>query len=307
MTRRPDGPLTRRSFLRGTTLVLAGAAGAAAGGAPLRDLLALDEEIRPAVRVGLLTDLHHGEKEPAGTRHYRETRTKLREAIEHFKDVKPDVVVELGDLIDAAPSVATEIAWLEAIDGDLRELPCDVHYVLGNHCVATLTKEEFLEKSGARDAYYSFDSGPLHCVVLDACFRKDLVAYGRNNFEWSDANVPPEELRWLEKDLAATDRKTIVFAHQRLDDVGTAHAVRNAAIVRRVLEQSGKVLAVFQGHHHVNDHRDLNGIHYVTLAAMIEGSGAEANAYSVLEVYDDHSLRLEGFRQQKSYWNQERP
>jgi hypothetical protein len=38
-----------------------------------------------------------------------------------------------------------------------------------------------------------------------------------------------------------------------------------------------------------------------TLAAVIEGSGAEHNAYALMSVFKKGSLKLEAFRQQKSY------
>jgi len=89
----------------------------------------------------------------------------------------------------------------------------------------------------------------------------------------------------------------IVLAHQRLD-LDKAHAVRNAAEVRALLEKSGKVLAVFQGHSHKNDYQLIAGIHYTTLVAMVEGSGTESSGYTMLEVLADGSLRLNGFRKQ---------
>ena len=94
-------------------------------------------------------------------------------------------------------------------------LPRDRHHVLGNHCVDTLTKEEFLDRVGQERSFYSFDVGGYHFVVLDACFRSDGQPYGRKNFEWTDANIPAHEVEWLEADLASTSRPTIVFAHQR--------------------------------------------------------------------------------------------
>ncbi len=87
---------------------------------------------------------------------------------------------------------------------------------------------------------------------------------------------PTAELDWLEADLE-TAGPTIVLAHQRLD-VDTNVAVKNAAAVRERLEKSGRVLAVFQGHSHENDYSDLHGIHYCTLAAMVEGTGPKATA-----------------------------
>jgi len=113
--------------------------------------------------------------------------------------------------------------------------------------------------------------GGYHFVVLDACFRSDGEPYGRKNFNWTDSNIPAAEIEWLKGDLEKTTHKTIAFVHQRLDVEGH-YGVKNAAEVRRVLEQSGNVLAVFQGHYHRNDLKEIGGIRYCTLVAMVEGA-----------------------------------
>lgn len=117
---------------------------------------------------------------------------------------------------------------------------------------------------------------------------------------WTDANIPAAEIEWLQTDLRETDKKVIVFAHQRLD-VSNNHGVKNCPDVRRILEASGKVLAVFQGHSHRNDLNEIGGIHYCTLVAMVEGSGAENNGYSVMDIARDGAIRLTGFRKQENY------
>jgi alkaline phosphatase len=220
--------------------------------------------------VGLITDLHYADKPPAGSRFYRETLTKLEEAATQFEKDKPDLVVELGDLIDAADSVEVEKQYLARINKEFAALPGDKHYVLGNHCVDTLTKEEFLGEVGQKKPQYSFDAGGFHFVILDACFRGDGKPYGRKNFQWNDSNIPEEQVEWLRADLKNAGGKAIVFVHQRVD-VKTDYGVKNAEQVRKALEDSGKVLAVFQGHNHINALNDINGIHYCTLMAMIEG------------------------------------
>src|SRR5690606_31218172 len=161
----------------------------------------------------------------------------------------PDLAVCLGDLIDKDEAIEREVDFLRTIDAAYARFPCERHYVLGNHCVDTLTKAEFLEHTGATAPHYAFDAGRFHIVVLDACYRADGQPYGRGNSEWKDANLPADQIDWLRADLARTDRPTIVFAHQRLDGEGDYY-VNNAVAVREVLEASGKVLAVFQGHSH---------------------------------------------------------
>lgn len=290
-----DTNKTRRTFLHdGSLLLLGGGIGATSVASLLAD------DTRRRVRIGMMTDLHYADKPPAGSRHYRESRRKLEEAAAQFEKDKPDFVVELGDLIDAAESVEAEKQYLATINQQFAALPGDKHYVLGNHCVTTLTKDEFLAGVGQKKPHYSFDAGGFHFLVLDACFRADGEPYGRDNFKWNDANIPDEQVEWLRADLKATTRKTIVFAHQRLD-VKNDYGVKNAEQVRTVLEESGKVLAVFQGHSHKNDLKDIHGIHYCTLAAMVEGAGVENNGYSLMDVFESGAIRLTGFKKQAKY------
>lgn len=282
--------LGRRAWLKGTSLLLL------ASGTQL----AQANFLAVRARVGLVTDMHFADKPAAGTRYYRETIGKLDEAGKRFRDSPINTLVELGDFIDAAESVEIELKYLSEIQKSFRTLCDDRHHVLGNHCVDTLTKEEFLNGVEQERSYYSFDRNETHFVVLDACFRSDGTPYGRKNFQWTDANIPQEEMRWLKDDLAKTEYPTIVLAHQRLDPSGN-HEIKNSAEVRAILEASRKVRLVLQGHSHKNDLQEINGIHYCTLVAMVEGSGVANNGYSILEILDDGTYRLEGFRQQKSY------
>lgn len=285
--------LDRRAFFLKSALWL-GAAGISPGH------LAAAPSPRAHLRIGLLTDSHYADREPNINRYYRHTLGKIRECIDRFDEAGADFVVELGDFIDAADSVEAEIEYLQAIEAEYARFRGPRHYVLGNHCVWTLTKRQFAENSGAHESFHSFDRDDFHFVVLDACFREDGVPYGGKNFHWTDTEIPPAERDWLRADLEQTGKPTIVFVHQRLD-VSDRYAVKSAPAVRQILEEAGNVLAVFQGHWHRNDYRGIGGIHYCTLAAMVEGSGQENNAYSLLSVYADGSLRLEGFRQQSDY------
>ena len=281
---------SRRAFLLGTTLILTN--GAQGNASPMLS--------QTATRFGMITDLHYADKAPSGSRHYRDTLAKLEKASDKIRTANPDFMVELGDLIDAADSVETELRYLKRINQEFSQLSKQRHYVLGNHCVDTLKKEEFLSEVQQKKSFYSFDSGNTHFIILDSCFRSDGTPYSRKNFKWTDANVPPHELEWLRSDLAANKRPTIVLAHQRLDSKDN-HGVRNATDVRRILENSGNVQAVFQGHSHKNDYKDLNGIHYCTMVAMVEGKGVNNNGFSLVQIKSDTSIVVEGFVKQNNY------
>ncbi len=295
----PIESLARRAFLKNGALILSGLALS-----PLsRTVLgSINTNKRGAVRIGLVTDLHYADKAPAGSRHYRETLGKLKEAASQFQSDRPDFVVFQGDLIDSGKSLEQEKLHLQTVVHAISSIPYPKYYVLGNHCVDQLKKAEFLQGVGQKKSFYSFDQNGFHFVVLDSCFKSDGTPYGRKNFTWTDANIPPEELAWLQTDLKKTTFPTIVFAHQPLDLKDTdSHAVKNSSEVRKVLEQSGKVAAVFQGHSHHNKYSEIKGIHYCTMVAMVEGSGLDNNGYSTLDVYEDGSLILNGFCKQKDY------
>jgi alkaline phosphatase len=300
-----DGTDTRRAFFQRGALVLGGLAVA---GIP-RPLWAAAQETataQAALRIGIVTDCHYADRDRSGTRHYRETLWKLPEAIDKFNSLGLDMAVEIGDLIDEAPDVAGEIGHLKKVDAVFSRFKGERRYVLGNHCVWTLTKEEFFDNCGMEKPHYSFDKGGFHFTVLDACFKQDGTPYGRKNFTYDNTFIPAEQLEWLRADLAAADRPVIVFVHQRLDFNPTDRAnwgvtVKNAPDVRKILEESNKVAAVFQGHSHQNDHREVGGIHYCVFRAMVEGSGPEQNGYSVAHLFADGSIRLEGFRQQRNW------
>ncbi len=283
---------SRRHFLReGMMLTALGACerfrAEAPGGAPI-------------AKIGLVTDLHYADKAPAGTRYYRQSVGKLREAGLMFERAKVSRVVELGDFVDAADSVSEALRYLERIQSEFSRLPGKKHYVLGNHCVDTLTKAEFLSGVGMEDSFLSFDESGFHFVILDACFRNDGEPYGRRNFQWTDPNIPPSQVEWLEADLRSTSKPTIVFVHQRLD-VGEPYGVKNAKAINRLLQASGQVIAVFQGHSHENDYRCLQGIHYVTLVAMVEGQGPARNGYAVMNLYEGGRIAITGGGEQKNY------
>lgn len=257
-----------------------------------------------AFKLGLVSDIHHADVGVRATRHYKDSMAKLRDAMSVFAKVYVDGVMELGDCIDSANSHETDKQkqYISDVFGELRSIQKPVWGVLGNHCLQLLSKKEFLAAAGLKRPYYSFTRGRWHVVVLDACYRKDGTPYERGNYEWTDCDVPWQELDWLKHDLAQFHRKkTVIFVHQRIDGApGDAFSANSSTEVRATLEKAGNVAAVFQGHDHRGDFKEINGIKYVTLSGLIENE-YPANAFSVLELSDKGEIKLLGYGSQKSY------
>ncbi len=288
--------LTRRDFLKGPGLVAAGLF----VGWPIAN--AGDTEGGTGLRFGIVTDAHYADTDPRGSRYYRKSAPKMTECVARMNEAKVDFLIELGDFKDEGQPASEKgtLTYLESIEKVFREFRGPRYHVLGNHDMDSISKEQFLSAIdntgiGKEFNYYSFDSHGLHFVVLDANYKGDGSNYDHGNFDWTDANIPREELDWLRRDLETTSKPVIVFVHQQLDGEGS-HYVNNAAEARRVLQERHKVLAVFQGHNHAGHYSRIDGIHYYTLKAMVEGREDEDNSYAVVEVDDSHNIVVNGYR-----------
>lgn len=287
----------RRDFLRISLAALAGVAANATAVVGAQQITG-----RRGVRFGLVADPHYADANQVGTRFYRESLVKVREAVDALRKAGVEFLVELGDLKDMVagePDTRT-LSYLTAIEAEIVRFGGPTYHVLGNHDMDNLSKAQFLENvmnSGVppASAYYAFSRGGVRFVVLDACVTKEGKHYDHGNFDWKDSYVPAAQLDWLRTELSRAREPVIVFCHQRLD--GTKdECVRNAEEVRAVIEAPRKVLAAFHGHDHPGAHSVINGVHYYTLRAVVEGSGPEQNSYAVVEVLGNLTISVTGFR-----------
>ena len=152
-----------------------------------------------------------------------------------------------------------------------------VYHVAGNHDSINLSDADLLRVWGRTGRlYYSFDHGGVHFVILATHETQNV-----------DVRIDDEQLAWLERDLASAARPTIVLMHHTASEQDLAHnrwfyraphlcKVVERRRLRRILEASGKVVAVFNGHLHWN-HFDLcGGIPYITVQSLIENLDDDA-------------------------------
>jgi 3',5'-cyclic AMP phosphodiesterase CpdA len=298
-----DKPVTRANISRRKFLKLGATAGLGLAG--LSNANRSGRAGKPGeISFGIVADVHYADKDMRINRFYRESLVKLRQGVETFNASRLPFVVMLGDFIDKAPDKTTELKYLAAIREAFSFYRGPKHFVMGNHDLANLSKTEYLAKCGAvsPEGYYSFDAGGYHFVILDANFRQDGEAYNAGNFKWKDAFIPVPQQEWLAQDLQrANGTKTVVFVHQNLHDESGIYGVKNADTVRRIFERSGDVLAVMQGHDHKGAYAKINGIHYFTLKAMVDGSTLTNNAYALVTIDMNNRLTIRGFGKERDF------
>jgi 3',5'-cyclic-AMP phosphodiesterase len=245
------------------------------------------------MRFALISDVHLGP--PASHQGKLRKLTHLSDElvqsfVRHMRDdVKPDLVINLGDVIEDESAERDRERYGHFVSM-LREVGKPVLHVAGNHDTINLSPAELCALWGnAADATYSQDHQGIHFAVLRT------VEHRNQRVE-----LPEAQIRWLEQDLASTTLPSIVLMHHPASEMRlegnrwfekAPHLCRvvERRAVRAVIQDSGKVLAVFNGHVHWNHLDVIAGIPYVTLQSLIENldddaPGRVAAAYAVCDL-----------------------
>jgi 3',5'-cyclic AMP phosphodiesterase CpdA len=246
----------------------------------------------------LVTDLHFGKEAGYDGKLRKLTSQAPRlaaEFVERMNEaVHPDLVFNLGDDIEDESREADLERYGQCM-AVLSRCKAKVVHVAGNHDRINMTEADLLrfwgrEAPGAR-YYHSFDHGGVHFTTLATHETQEV-----------DVRIDDEQLAWLEADLAAASRPAILLMHHTASEQDVTHnrwfyraphlcKVVERRRLRRIIEASGKVIAVFNGHLHWN-HFDLcGGIPYVTVQSLIENldddaPGRPAAAHAVCHLSD---------------------
>jgi len=232
------------------------------------------------VRFGLVADIHaHDLDSPLEGKWMSHTEERMTSFTTAMNEWRPNFVVELGDFVNGWVVLGTPpgdparipdiLAWADKL---YDQFDGPAYHVIGNHDVYNLNKTQYLEVLEMDAAYYSFDTGSYHFVVLDVQYAEDGTNLA-HTYTGVAGFVPEIELEWLRADLQASEQPTIVFVHQMLDDfIGEwgRPTVLNQVELQQLFAEDGDVIAVFQGHDHDNVHNVIDGIHYVTFEAMVD-------------------------------------
>lgn len=238
------------------------------------------------MKFGVISDIHNGPDQK--TRIGTQAANLLRAFVSQMNnDFKPTFVVILGDLINAV-DFNVDCSNVREIKEILQALEMPAYYLLGNHDISNLTKEELRNILAINYGYTSFDFGNYHFVLLDA---QDGAIGG------IEGNISESQLRWLKSDLENTSKKTVIFSHQALDEQDItpnilfkkypSYAfVKSRDKAREILDNSRKVIVVINGHVHWNNMQIINNIPYFSIHSLVETwntnpklSGAYAKVY----------------------------
>lgn len=288
--------ISRRKFI--------GLTGVAAAGLLISIPLLAKKRKKPILRFGVIADVHYADREHFKERYYNQALGKLKEFIDKMNQEKVDFIIELGDFKDQdeVPNEANTLKYVSAAESVFHQFNGPTYHVLGNHDMDGITKTQFLERvenTGiAKDKnYYSFDQNGIHFIVLDGNYSADGKDYNKDNYTNVESWIPDDQVDWLKEDLKTHKLPTIVFIHQLLgDSKGMKKSAQNAPEVRKILERSGRVLCVFEGHVNSERHSLIGHIHYYSFISSVFGDGLKNNSYAIVNVYRKGDIQVQGFR-----------
>ena len=246
-------------------------------------------------RAAIISDVHYGLdiKDKLGTKASR-LMTAFMKAVRNYA---PAMIIDLGDRISAVSPEEDE-KHLKSYSEHFNDVATPLHGVIGNHDDKNMTRAEHTAMIGTPASSYSIDKDGYH-----------LVFWSPNRYVTPDKGIfiDQESMDWLENDLAETDKPVLLFTHVPLDNIGDEGHCNidkyffwtEGEEIRKILEDSGKVLLCMTGHRHRDRHREINGIHYVTINSLVdtyrEHYRVPRGTYAFLEVEGDQiTIEIKG-------------
>jgi 3',5'-cyclic AMP phosphodiesterase CpdA len=208
-------------------------------------------------------------------------------AFRKMSGIKAEFAVQGGDHVFDALGVpkTRALGLFDLYDKTQQDLGLKVYHTLGNHdCLGVYTAsgvepsdplygKKFFEDHIGK-TYYSFDRNGVHFIVLDSIGITADRAY--------EGRIDAAQLQWLAGDLKAQPAATpvIVVSHVPIVSAYASYlpvpatppphhgeTVVNSSEVIPLFE-GHNVLAVLQGHTHVNERVEWQGVPYITSGAV---------------------------------------
>ncbi len=265
------------------------------------------------LRIAVITDIHYGidVRAKLGSKAPRLMKGFVKAA----NDYAPDLVVDMGDrvvarsnknedddryLIQKRRNRAEDARYMYELKQHFNKIAAPLHSVIGNHDEKNLSRSENARIMGTPETSYSRDMNGYHLVFWNPKTSQGITG---------GLEIDDKDIEWLEQDINKTKKPTVLFSHVPLTngpelanenhDIAGRFYLEEVPRIRSILEKAGNVILCMGGHLHRNQHREVNGIHYITQQSLTHAwkkhYRVPSGAYSFVELDDNKiSFRLRG-------------
>ena len=221
------------------------------------------------LKIGVVTDWEYGKKNSIGNKLTKMAYGELEKVVKYFnEEFKPEIVIECGDMVESSLSKKkTTIGLLRKINALFSTLDARRGYVVGNHDVRDLSKEEIRNILEIDYNHTYFDIGDWRLVIMDTSFNED--GSDQNSGHYIAGFVPESEFNWL-KEVFQTERPVILFSHHSpIPDTSQEYFptktknLNNALETHNFLKQFENLVLVVSGHQPSFHLKSIEGINYL--------------------------------------------
>lgn len=268
---------------------------------------------KPLLSFGVLADIQYCDSDPVGTRFYRSSLNKLKEALTTLKADSVDFIINLGDIIDK------DLDSYKTVLDIIGSSGLKTYHVTGNHdySVDARQKKRIPAITESREGYYSVLYKNFRFIFLNGNEISTYISNSKsdlkeaNNYiasmkergeinavEWN-GGIGDKQLIWLRKQMNSSvtkNEKVILICHFPLVPYNV-HNLLNYNEVLSVLGNYHNIIAWFNGHNHAGNYGNFNMIHFVTFKGMVETD--LSNSFALVEIYRN-KLWIKGYGREKS-------
>ena len=171
------------------------------------------------LKLVIFSDLHYAPELPVnnGSKIDRKLIQFAEPVIDKLIDeininIKPDVVINLGDSVEDFNDKEKDLINLEYVWNKYKKINAKFVSCVGNHDLRSMdSRTEVEEIFGYNHSTFSFNLGGLHIVILGTYVNNDMGTAEGGIYKTQ--YISNEDLEWLEKDLEKTTLPTIVCLH----------------------------------------------------------------------------------------------
>ncbi len=265
----------------------------------------------------LFSDIHYAAHKPVnsgniiGRKLTQYALPLVENLIDEINKINPDMVINLGDLIEDSGDKSTDLKDLKTTWERLKRINAPFYSVIGNHDLRAMdSRKEIEEIIGYENATFSIDLNGYHFIFLSPEVNNKVGTAAGGILRTQFLN--DKDMGWLEQDLMNNNLPCIVLCHFGLaeDDMKgnwwfcnnpetAVWANRNE--IKKILKQDENLIAVFSGHQHWTKSLKEDGIDYHIIGSMTEDineNGIPDGIYFEVDLTDKnlkitkHNIRL---------------
>lgn len=238
-------------------------------------------------KLVIFSDIHYALERPVNNgsiidRKLTEYAVPLLESLTDKinNDIKPDVAINLGDLVEDFNDHDKDVVNLNFIWNMLKDINAPFYSAIGNHDLRSMSSKTEVEQiMGYEHSTFSVDILGYHFVFLG------LDVNNKENVEsggiLKTRCISEEDLEWLKNDLAKNELPYLIFTHYGLAEDNMKgnwwfeknpdHAVLgNRKEVKEILKRNKNLIAVFSGHQHWTKRIVEDDISYYVVGSLTE-------------------------------------